>query len=472
MKKIILYIIFSIFSIYVSAQTFDVEVIKYSGAEDKRINLVILSDGYQVGELDKFITDATIFTNAMFGQSPFLEYANYFNVYAIKVPSNESGADHPANATDVNEMGATPVFVDTYFNATFDSFGFHRLLYYEIDGNNANNTHAKIISVLADNFPMYDQALILVNSPYYGGSGGEFPMASTHVDGKQIAIHELGHSLFNLKDEYLLPDIFYAEAINMTQETNTSLVKWKNWIGTNGVNIFPYGNSGIPSTWYKPRHQKCKMEVLNETFCSVCKEGMIEKIHSLISPIDSYTPNEDTVNNPSFPLSFQLNLIKPTPNTLESVWTLNANNFGNNVDDVSILETNLVEGANTLTTVVTDATSLLKVDNHETLHLYTITWTINYSTLGVYDITNEVNNFNITMFPNPSNDIINFKIESSLNSNLKLDIISIDGKKLHAYTLLNSEEFQVDMSTWSKGVYIAKIYANNALIANKKLVKN
>ena len=88
---------------YISAQIFDIETIKFSGDNDKRINLVILSEGYQEVELNQFISDATAFSNDMFSQSPFLEYANYFNVYAIKVPSNESGADHPGTATDVSE---------------------------------------------------------------------------------------------------------------------------------------------------------------------------------------------------------------------------------------------------------------------------------------------------------------------------------------------------------------------------------
>jgi hypothetical protein len=454
---------------YVSAQTFDVDTLKFSGNSDKRINLVILSEGYQESELNDFIIDATNFSTNMFGQPPFSEYADYFNVFAIKVPSNQSGADHPATATDVNETGITPTFVDTYFNATFDAFGYHRYLYYGIDFAAAASAEAKIISVLADNFPTYDQALILVNTTEYGGTGGEFPIAS--LSGHDLAIHELGHSMFNLKDEYLLPDVYYAEAINMTQESNASLVKWKNWIGNNGIGINPYGSSGVSATWYKPRHQQCKMELLSKPFCPVCKEGIIEKIHDLVSPIDSYLPENNSIENPSFPLDFELNLIHPTTNTLESVWTLNTNSFANNVDAISLLETDLVEGANTLTSVITDATTLLKVNNHETIHVYTITWIINYSSLGIDDIVSEVHSFNITVFPNPSHDIVNFKVESTSYSNLKLDIISIDGKKIESYSLLNSDDFQVDMSSWSEGIYLANFYDNNALIANKKLVK-
>ncbi|ALJ04798.1 peptidase M64 [Pseudalgibacter alginicilyticus] len=470
MKSLVLFIIFITNSLLVSAQIFDVDTLLFSGNSEKRINLVVLSEGYQPDELGEFITHATSFKNSMFSQSPFLEYINYFNVFAIKIPSNESGADHPATATDVNESEITPTFVDTYFNATFDAFGYHRYIYYGIDYTDAASTEVKINSVLADNFPTYDQALILVNTTEYGGTGGKFPIAS--ISSYDIAIHELGHSLFNLKDEYFLPDIYYAEAINMTQETNTSLIKWKNWIGTNGVDINPYGSSGVSATWYKPRHLQCKMELLNKPFCAVCKEGIIEKIHDLISPIDSYTPENITINTPSFPLDFQLNLIKTIPNSLESIWILNANNIDNNVDNISIEETDLKTGTNTLTAVINDATTSLRVDNHETLHVYTVTWSINYSTLGIETIVSDVNSFNMSVFPNPTNDVINFTLENTLDTPLKLEIISMDGKTIQSYNVTNSENLQIDMNTWSQGIYLAKVYANNDLIANKRIVKN
>src|SRR5690606_15970478 len=133
MKHIIPIVLF--FSLQcIHAQVFEVETIKMSGENDKRINLIILSEGYQAYELTQFRTDAINFTNAMFNESPFKEYTNYFNVHIIKVPSNENGADHPGTATDVTEPASPLQMVDTYFNATYDSFGNHRRLYYEMDG--------------------------------------------------------------------------------------------------------------------------------------------------------------------------------------------------------------------------------------------------------------------------------------------------------------------------------------------------
>tara|TARA_R110002050_G_scaffold300769_1_gene472398 strand:+ start:28512 stop:29951 length:1440 start_codon:yes stop_codon:yes gene_type:complete len=477
--KYIFYIVFLISLQSVSAQIFDKVTIKEPepGNNDKRINLVILSEGYQESELDKFITDATDFTNDMFSQSPFSEYSNYFNVYAIKVPSNESGADHPGTATNVAEPHNIPISsVDTYFNATFDAWGYHRFLYYGIDYADATSADAKINSVLASNFPTYDQALILVNSTEYGGTGGEFPIASrgsiNGINANEIAIHELGHSMFSLRDEYFQGTDYASEAINMTQETNPSLIKWGNWLYDNGIGVYQHTNiyTNQLVDWYKP-HQTCKMGVLGQPFCSVCKEGMIEKIHELVSPIDTYTPTSNTLDNSSFPINFHLELIEPNPNTLKNKWTLNSLDFDTDVDDVSILETDLNSGINTLTVVVHDDTSFIRIVNHDTFHIYSVTWTID-NTLGIEAITSKTTNYNISMYPNPSNNLVNFKLESnSDDAIMKVEIISLDGKKVKTTSISNYQTNQVNINNLSQGIYLTNFYANNVLIASKKLVK-
>ena len=467
MKYYLLFISLLCHAEFINAQTFDVEAIKISGDNDKRINIVILSEGYQTSEFNKFTTDATNFSNELFNQSPFKEYAEYFNVYIIKVPSNESGADHPDTASDEgNYTGANDIpllTADTYFNTSFDTSGIHRLLY--------TYNSSIVYNVLANNFPEYDQPLLLVNSSIYGGAGGSYAVSSTHANANEIAIHELGHSLFNLKDEYYAGDAYVSEAINMTQETDPNLIKWENWINDNGINIYPYGTSGIAATWYRP-HQSCKMRYLGVPFCSVCKEGIVEKIHSLVSPIDSYLPVSNSVEATTYPVDFQLNLIKPNPNTLENTWTLNAVEFDNDVDGISILETDLNIGNNNLTVVVHDASTFLRVDNHETLHVYTVNWAITKSALGIEDITSKINNLDITLFPNPAKSILNLKVESEDSVNLKVDIVSIDGKRIKTITVSSFQNQQIDISNLSQGIYITNFYENNTLIASKRFIKN
>jgi hypothetical protein len=476
--KISTFILFLLLSFQSTwSQVFNQETIKSSGDNDKRLNLVILSEGYQASELENFKADAVSYTNSMFTESPFMEYSNYFNVHIIYVPSNESGADHPGESTEPEETPDEPLSpitnVDTYFNATYDSYGAHRRLFYEIDGYYANQTEVKINSVLADNFPTYDQALILVNSDEYGASGGEFPMSYNGYWGPKTVIHELGHSMFDLKDEYYPGDIFTEEAINMTKESDETLVKWKNWVGTDNVGVYQYTcTTGNCDEWYKP-HENCIMEYINKSFCPVCTEGIIEKIHDLLPPINSFTPdNTSTINTATFPLDFELNLIKPNPNTLESEWILNSNTFATNQDLVSVNESDFQIGENTLTAVIVDNSPLLKVDNHETLHVSAVTWTIQYSTLGIETIESSSDNFEISMFPNPVSNIVNLAFESETIANLKVDIISMQGKILLSTSINNFKTTPLDISSFSTGIYLTNFYSNNVLIASKRIVKN
>jgi len=471
MKQVLILFTFLFGLNLIHAQIFGVEKIKDAGDNDKRLNLVILSEGYQAIEFAKFKDDAESLVTNMFSQSPFLEYAHYFNVHIINVPSNESGADHPGTA--IGESGITPVFKDTYFNATFDAFKIHRFLYYGIDYADAAAANLKINAVLSANFPTYDQALILVNSTEYGGTGGEFPISSTGFSANELAIHELGHSMFNLADEYLVPDEFYKEAVNMTQEMNPSSIKWKNWVDTNGVDIFPYGTSGVAASWYKPRHKECKMELLDKPFCSVCKEGMVERIHDLISPIESYIPNNNTIDDPNFPVNFELDLIKPQPNTLDSSWILNGNNLDTNVYMVSIPESALVIGTNYLTALIEDDSNFIDVDNHDIgSHIYTVEWTINYTTLGIKNLDSTINKYDILLYPNPTSNILNLKFESEIHRNLSVQIIGLGGKEVKSISVNGFGDTQIDISHLSNGVYLANFYSGNTLISSKRLVKN
>ncbi|MEM8906974.1 MAG: M64 family metallopeptidase, partial [Bacteroidota bacterium] len=121
MKKALLFCCLCLGQMSLSAQIFEVDTIQYSGAEDKRINIVFLGDGYQSQELNQYRQDVNSTVEEIFVTSPFQEYRDYFNVFAILVPSVESGASHPGNAFDEPSGSNHPVSsVNNYFGSTFD----------------------------------------------------------------------------------------------------------------------------------------------------------------------------------------------------------------------------------------------------------------------------------------------------------------------------------------------------------------
>lgn len=367
---ILFFLLLAVFSL--PAQVFPVVSVLNNGDDAQRINFVVLSDGYTSGQLDDFVTDAGNISNQLFNKAPFKQYEHFFNVYAIRVPSNESGADHPGTATDVGEPAHPVTNVDNYFGSTFDYFNIHRLLVPINTGN--------ILSVLATNFPGYDQVVMLTNAPYYGGSGGAFATTSLEASAPEIAIHELGHSFAALADEYWAGDSYAAEKPNMSANSNPNTVKWSEWVGESGINVYVHGTSGVSANWYRP-HQSCEMRFLNQQFCGVCREAFIDKIYDLTDPIDSYSPVN---NNPVFsgtPINFSLDLVFPSPNTLKVEWLLNGSTFATDVNAILLDGGDLPLTNNALVANIIDTTLMSKSYAPSSGYVFSVNWNIKNSVL-------------------------------------------------------------------------------------------
>ena len=392
MKNLFIPIIIILSTLSVQAQ---VDTLMFNGDSDEHINIVILGDGYRSVDhaADLLITDATNFMNAMLAESPFQEYSNFFNFFIITRNSIDDLADHPENAADENqEVPPCPMNTsNTRYNTSFDLFSIHRLLGPDMTGE----TQAFID--LVNYFPHYDQAIMLVNDPCYGGSGGTIAVSSTHVDANEIAIHELAHSYADLKDEYYVNDQLAEEESNMTMNTNPATVKWNDWMGINGIGIYQhtcplrdmngivdpnlcYADSDYDEfdQWYKP-HQNCKMQFLGSDFCSVCKETLIDKMYLLVDPFQDKIPNLTSLFafNGSM-TTFGSNLILPNPNTYVLQWELNGNIAGGRTNSMEVWTyEDFKPGVNVLKLRIIDQTTLSKSYLPGNGYVFELTWNVN-----------------------------------------------------------------------------------------------
>lgn len=451
MKKILLSLFIGSFCF---AQVFETVPVLQNGTNDKRINIAVLGDGFTTAQLSTFVTSAQNTVNYLFTKSPYTEYKNYFNAYAIKVVSPESGVKHPGTASDVTE----PVFPvsnpNNYFNSTFDN-GVHRCYY-------GNTT--KVTQVLAANLPDFDVAYVLGNSPEYGGCGGTYAFASLNSSSNEIVVHELGHSFGKLADEYWFSGS--GESANKTQTSNPATIKWKNWIGLNGVGVYPHAES--PS-WYRP-HQSCEMRYLNQQFCSVCKEAIIEKIHALVSPVDSYTPANSSTVNANSNVTFTVTEILPIPNTLVNSWTLNGTPLASTGNSVTITPSQLNNGNNTLLFSVNDNNPLLKINNHSTIHFTNVTWTLNKSTLKTVDIKAKERRFSV--YPNPAENEFYIKGKQDFSKNVNVILHDMSGKLIPVkFDLKDASTLSVDINNLPVGTYSLSVTDNKELIISQKIIK-
>ncbi len=423
-RALILTALLSVLQVY--GQVFQVDSIMKNGARDNRINLVYLGDGYRAKELDLYVQNTQTINEEVFRQSPFLEYRRFFNAYAIKVPSKQSGAKHPGNAIDEETSGGQPIAdPDNYFQSTFDFGQVHRALY----PNNASD----IFNILATHLPDYDIIFMVVNSPYYGGAGGSFATTSTNSSAPEVAIHEIGHSFGFLADEYDYLGGGRFETANLTQNSDPSTIRWKNWLGINEIGIYPMQTDPV---WYRP-HQFCKMQYLGAPFCSVCKEQLVDRIHQLVNMMDGYAPaaTSFTLTNTN-PLSFSVAVVENNPSTITVNWYLNNSTspFATAQTSVSIPYHLLKKGENRIRAEVIDHTDLSKAYLPGVGYVNSLTWTVTNPgfqgvTLkdfsGKMDLTKTVLQWEIEQAAN----LKGFELERSKDGIVFTKVAHIDGKE-------------------------------------------
>ena len=188
-----------------------------AGTASGKWNLVIVAEGYRAGELRHFDTHARAFAAALRATPPFAALAAAINVYKLDVSSTDSGADDPP------ACGGTGAVANTFFDASFCNEGLHRFLLVD---------NKAVLSAVDAALPEYDAVVVMVNSPLFGGSGeGQVAVCSREARANDIALHELGHSAFDLADEYSEGKRNHRPIepaqVNVTIQKTLANLKWK-----------------------------------------------------------------------------------------------------------------------------------------------------------------------------------------------------------------------------------------------------
>ena len=244
-----------------SKTTFPVQVIHKTGDDKENFVIVIMGDGYTAGQQDQFLEDATQKARGMLTWSPYREYSDRINIYAVQAVSNESGIGVYG--------GKSP---DTYF---------HVKVYGKAAGfTNGGDERAKALRTeLEENY--LDEGAnvgtihILCNDTgSYGASVNPLFSFSTNSgdnsDGMVMA-HETAHSIGGLGDEYER----YTNKPNMSDTTDPEKIKWSKMLGFRGIGIT---NAGTDTAFAPSR--ECMMRWLGQPFCEVCKMELARKLNN------------------------------------------------------------------------------------------------------------------------------------------------------------------------------------------------
>lgn len=216
--------------------------LRISGPSQKKVDLLILGDGYTQAELPKFEADARRLAQHLFDVSPFKERADDFNVWGLAVPTPQSGVSRPS----------TGVYRASPLGTRYDAFGSER---YVLALDN------RALRDIAQYAP-YEFIEILVNNETYGG-GGIFGQFSTAAAGNAWAnylfVHEFAHHFAGLADEYYTSPVAYAPASgrpepwepNVTALRDPSKLKWRQHVAA---------GTPLPTPWPKAEYEQYSRE--------------------------------------------------------------------------------------------------------------------------------------------------------------------------------------------------------------------
>lgn len=277
--------------------------IQVTGPAENRLNFIIFGDGYTADEMERFHEDVERNQNIQWSQEPFRSYRNYFNVYMVETPSKDSGVSH--DPEDENKQR------DTALNIQFGSQDgpadkLERRLLFGPGGEKRlneilKNDVATKLGISGDSQNI--QSLTLANTSTYGGIGGTTATTSGgSSQGPLVSIHEIGHSLGGLQDDYpynnrdepggRAPDT-EPNSVHLTrmspEEMKDEKNKWWNWLGeesTAGGTIRAAEPEGHESgsyyqsnIWRTSEHSK--MRAIAFYFDQVEREQMVHTISGL-----------------------------------------------------------------------------------------------------------------------------------------------------------------------------------------------
>lgn len=241
--------------------TFPVHVIHKAGDDKENFVIVIMGDGYTLEEQDKFLQDAAEKARGMLTWSPYKEYSDRINIYAVQAVSNESG---------ISEYGGKSV--DTYFHVAAHG----KALVFTSDGaDKAKTLREELEESYLDAGANVGTIHVLCNSEgSFGASHNSLFSFSANSEDNQngtVMAHEIAHSIGRLGDEYER----YTNNPNTSDTTNPETIKWAKMLGFRGIGVTQAGTE----TAFAPSHE-CMMRWLGQPFCEVCKMELARNLNN------------------------------------------------------------------------------------------------------------------------------------------------------------------------------------------------
>lgn len=277
-----------------------------SGDPAAKIDIVFLPDGYTAEQQEDFNAKVDLVVAELLAAHPIFALRSAFNIHRVNVSSPESGTDKFATCGG-DSSGDADQLRRTALDAGYCSGG-NGTVYRCMFTNDAMLATGFANSAPDDNF-----IVVLVNDTGHGGcASGSLAFTTVKQDFEEVAVHEFGHSIFDLADEYQYDreDTFTGGEpgrVNVTISQNPAALKWGDLVlASTSIPSQLHGsacsNEALPArslaedivgTFEGAQYSRCgifrpqyfcRMRESHRSFCGVCRRQVIRTLLRAASP--------------------------------------------------------------------------------------------------------------------------------------------------------------------------------------------
>ncbi|MFW9832260.1 MAG: M64 family metallopeptidase, partial [Candidatus Thorarchaeota archaeon] len=222
---------------------YEIFSLEFNIPSETGVDIIFIPANYTLYEMEKFNETVEAYYQTLLSIEPFSEFRDRINVWRIDTTEDfelqrTSGMDRllTVNVSKVIQ------FVDSIMDFNIDN-------------------------VLPD-----DLIIVLANDLTYGGSGASHvTVAYTGHFGKEVMMHELGHSYGHLGDEYVL---YYQDFPSGHSVPYPNI----DWDGSKWQDV--PGTGAFLGAWYqnlvRPTNASCIMRTVSYSgFCPVCRRALV-----------------------------------------------------------------------------------------------------------------------------------------------------------------------------------------------------
>ena len=352
----------------------DVHTIHGSDA-DNRMDLVFVGDGYTQSELSHYADMVQDRSVALLAYPPFDQYSNWINIHRVDVVSPQSGVDNDPNTG----QGDVDTAMDMYIQGS-GTGGDLLLMDWQL-------AHA-----FANLAPDMDCIIASGNTTHWCGAGTQLDIATYGGDNWNsfnIMMHEIGHSLMHLADEYYTAGAVYTGgeqphrniSIMNEGEMSTTLAKWSNWIDHSLDDVGVHGA-------FEGAHY-CEFGINRPTGNSLMNwleyplngpgfESAILQLHLCVDPIVSTNLGSLHISNDA---NLSAEILHPIGHQLDIEWKLNGTTILSESPNIDLADHSIPVGRNLLALVVTDPNPLVRDERLRSTRLTSQrTWVVDNGT--------------------------------------------------------------------------------------------